>query len=67
MEGLFLILMLAVLILNLLFIAWAIVDIMHRQNVRHLSKTGWIIVMAFILFGSVIYLLAGRGEDSPAA
>jgi len=55
-----------VLILNLVLIAFAIIDIMQRSNVKYLSKTGWIILMAFVLFGSAIYLLVGRGEDGAA-
>ena len=52
-----------VLILNLVLIAFAIIDIMQRSNVKYLSKTGWIILMAFVLFGAAIYMLVGRGED----
>ncbi len=55
-----------VLILNLVLIAFAIIDIMQRSNVKYLSKTGWIILMAFVLFGAAIYMLVGRGEDRAA-
>lgn len=55
-----------VLILNLVLIAFAIIDIMQRSNVKYLSKTGWIIMMAFVLFGAAIYLLVGRGVDKVA-
>jgi len=55
-----------VLILNLVLIAFAIIDIMQRSNVKYLSKTGWIIMMAFVLFGAAIYLLVGRGVDKAA-
>ncbi len=65
MNGLFIIGLLVVLVLNLIFIAFAIIDIMQRKNVKYLPKIGWILVMAFILFGSVVYLLIGRGKDLP--
>ncbi len=55
-----------VLILNLVLIAFAIIDIMQRSNVKYLSKTGWIILMAFVLFGAAIYMLVERGEDRAA-
>jgi len=67
LNALFLIVLVIILVLNLIFIAWAIMDIMQRKNVKYLPKAGWIAVMAFILFGAVIYLLAGRGEDNRAA
>jgi len=67
LNAIFLLTLVIILILNLIFIAWAVMDIMQRRNVKYLPKAGWIAVMAFILFGSVIYLLAGRGEDNRAA
>lgn len=54
------------LILNLVLIAFAIIDLMQRSSVKYLSKTGWIIMMAFVLFGAAVYLLVGRGEDKTA-
>jgi len=65
LNGLFIIGLLVVLVLNLIFIAFAIIDIMQRKNVKYLPKIGWILVMAFILFGSVVYLLIGREKDLP--
>ena len=59
----FLLVIAVVLILNLVLIAFAIIDLMQRNNVKYLSKTGWIILMAFVIFGAAIYLLVGRGED----
>ncbi len=59
----FLLVIAVVLILNLVLIAIAIIDLMQRNNVKYLSKTGWIILMAFVIFGAAIYLLVGRGED----
>lgn len=62
----FLFIIAIVLVLNLVLIAIAIADLMQRNSVKYLSKTGWIILMAFVLFGAAIYLLAGRGEDKTA-
>ncbi len=50
-------------VVNLALIAWAVTDIMQRRNVKYLPKMGWIIFIAFVFFGSVIYILAGRAED----
>ncbi len=55
-------LIIALFVINLALISWAITDLMPRQNVRYLSKTGWIIIIALIFFGSLIYLFFGRGE-----
>ncbi len=58
-----LIIIAALFVINLGLIAWAITDLMPRENVKYLPKTGWIAVIAIVFFGSVIYLLAGRGND----
>jgi len=50
-------------VLNLGLIAWAITDIMHRENIKYLPKIGWILIIAFIIFGSLVYLLLGRGKE----
>jgi type VI protein secretion system component VasK len=49
--------------LNLGLLSWALVDLLKRENVKYLSKAGWIVIIAVIIFGSVIYLLVGRGEE----
>lgn len=49
--------------LNLGLISWAITDLMPRKKVKYLPKAGWIVIIAILPFGSVIYLLAGRGEE----
>lgn len=59
----FLIVVALIFVVNLAFIAWAIMDLLQRENVRYLPKTGWIVIIAVILFGSVIYLLLGREKD----
>jgi len=58
----FIIIVIALFIINLGLIAWAITDLLPRENVKYLPKTAWIAMIAVIFFGSVIYLLAGRGE-----
>lgn len=50
--------------LNLGLLSWAITDLMPRKRVKYLPKAGWIVIIGALPFGSVIYLLAGRGEDS---
>lgn len=56
-----------VFVINLGLIAWAITDLMHRESVKYLPKFGWILIIAFIIFGSIIYLVAGRGINSQEA
>lgn len=63
MPAIFLIVIIILFVANLGLIALAIMDLMRRQNVKYLPKIGWIIFIAFVFFGSVIYLLFGRGED----
>lgn len=62
-SGLFIVIIVLVFALNLGLLSWALVDLMKRENVKYLSKAGWIIIIAVIIFGSVIYLLVGRGEE----
>jgi type VI protein secretion system component VasK len=59
----FLITVAMIFVVNLALIAWAITDLMQREKVRYLPKSGWIIVIAVIIFGSLIYLLLGREKD----
>lgn len=55
-----LIIIIALFIINLVLIAVSITDLLPRENVRYLSKTGWIIVIGAVFYGSLIYLLVGR-------
>jgi len=50
-------------VVNLALIAWAITDLLHRDHVKYLSKPWWMSLIALVIFGSVIYLLVGRGEN----
>ena len=52
-----------VFVVNLALIALAITDLLQRENVKYLSKPWWILIIAVVIFGSVIYLLLGRGKD----
>lgn len=63
LSGVFIVIIVLVFALNLGLLSWALVDLLKRENVKYLSKAGWIIIIAVIIFGSVIYLLAGRGEE----
>jgi hypothetical protein len=57
-----------VFMLNLGLISWAVTDLMHRKNIKYLPKVGWLIMIAFVfIFGSIIYLLVGRGKEEAAA
>ncbi len=62
-EG-FIILAIILFVVNLALIAYAIMDLMQRKNVKYLPKIGWIIFIAFVFLGSIIYLLVGRGKDT---
>jgi len=62
-EG-FIILVIILFVVNLALIAYAIMDLMQRKNVKYLPKIGWIILIAFVFLGSLIYILVGRGKDT---
>ncbi len=51
------------LVLNFGFIVWGVSDLLRRENVRILSKKGWLFLMVLVFYSSVFYLLFGRGED----
>ena len=63
MSGVYIVIIALIFALNLGLLSWALVDLLQRKNVKYLSKAGWIVIIAVIIFGSVIYLLAGRGEE----
>lgn len=43
---------------------WALVDLARRKTVKHLPKAAWvIIIIAISFFGSIAYLVVGRGEE----
>jgi type VI protein secretion system component VasK len=59
----FMIVVVMIFVVNLALIAWAVTDLLQRENVKYLSKPWWILIIAVVIFGSVIYLLLGRGDD----
>jgi predicted PurR-regulated permease PerM len=63
LSGVYIVIIALIFALNLGLLSWALVDLLQRKNVKYLSKAGWIVIIAVIIFGSVIYLLAGRGEE----
>ncbi len=63
MNSSFIIIVVLVFIVNLALIAWAVTDLLQRDNVKYLPKAGWLAIIAVIVFGSLIYLLLGRGDS----
>ncbi len=57
-------LIIALFILNLGLIAWAVTDLMQRERVKYLPKVAWLFVVALIFFGGALYLLVGRDKTS---
>lgn len=54
-----------VVLLNLVMVIWCVADWYKRKRFRLLDKKVWIFIILFIqLFGSLAYLLAGRGDDN---
>lgn len=64
MQGFNLIIVLIIIpfVINLFLIALAVTDLMQREKVKYLSKTGWIVIIALLPFSSLIYLAVGRSE-----
>lgn len=60
MSAQLLIVVALIFVVNLALIAWAVTDLMHREKVKYLPKAGWMVIIAVIIFGSLIYLLLGR-------
>ncbi len=63
LSGVYIVIIALIFALNLGLLSWALVDLLKREKVKYISKAGWIVIMAVIIFGSVIYLLVGRGEE----
>ncbi len=52
------------LVFQFLLFLWSIVDLIRRRQVRHLPKWAWALIIILInLFGPIIYLVFGRGEE----
>jgi len=59
-----LLLIVALFILNLGLIAWAVTDLLQRERVKYLPKVVWLGIVALIFFGGALYLLVGRDKSS---
>ena len=64
MEIYVLLLIIALFILNLGLIAWAVTDLLQRERVKYLPKVVWLGIVALIFFGGALYLLVGRDKSS---
>ena len=62
-----LLIIIALFILNLGLIAWAVTDLMQRERVKYLPKVAWLFIIALIFFGGALYLLVGRDKTSELA
>ncbi|MGM0652138.1 MAG: hypothetical protein ACQES4_05070 [Bacillota bacterium] len=64
MDLYFLLLIIALFILNLGLIAWSVTDLLQREKVKYLPKVVWLGIVALIFFGGALYLLVGRDKTS---
>ena len=64
MEIYVLLVIVALFILNLGLIAWAVTDLLQRERVKYLPKVVWLGIVALIFFGGALYLLVGRDKSS---
>ncbi|MDW7728921.1 MAG: PLD nuclease N-terminal domain-containing protein [Dethiobacteria bacterium] len=52
------------LVFQLLLAAWAIIDLVRRKTVKALPKWAWALIVLLVnIFGPIIYLVFGRGEE----
>lgn len=52
------------LVFQFLLFLWALVDLIRRRQVKHLPKWAWALIIILVnLFGPIIYLVFGRGEE----
>jgi hypothetical protein len=52
------------LVFQFLLFLWAIIDLIRRRQIRHLPKWAWALIIILVnLFGPIIYLVFGRGEE----
>ncbi|MBW6463505.1 MAG: PLD nuclease N-terminal domain-containing protein [Firmicutes bacterium] len=52
------------LVFQLLLAAWAIIDLIRRKTVKALPKWAWALIVLLVnIFGPIIYLVFGRGEE----
>lgn len=49
---------------QLLLAIWAIIDLIRRKTVKTLPKWAWALIILLVnIFGPIIYLVLGRGEE----
>ena len=49
---------------QLLLTVWAIIDLVRRKTVKALPKWAWALIIVLVnIFGPIIYLVFGRGEE----
>lgn len=49
---------------QLLLAVWAIIDLIRRKTVKTLPKWAWALIILLVnIFGPIIYLVLGRGEE----
>ncbi|MCL2281363.1 MAG: PLDc N-terminal domain-containing protein [Dehalococcoidia bacterium] len=64
-AGTLILILIPIVLLELGLMIWALVDILHRENVRGNNKIVWILVIVLIdIIGPIIYFLAGRNEGT---
>ncbi len=51
-------------VFQFLLFLWALIDLIRRRQVKHLPKWAWALIIILVnLFGPIIYLVFGRGEE----
>ena len=49
---------------QVLLMLWALIDLARRKEAKSLPKWAWALIIIFVnLFGPIIYLVFGRGEE----
>jgi hypothetical protein len=66
-SGMFLLLLIPLILLQLGLMIWALLDVIKRERVKGGNKVVWILIIVLVnIIGPIIYLLVGREEDSVA-
>ncbi len=51
-------------VFQFLLMIWALIDLIRRKEVKALPKLAWALIIILInIFGPIIYLVFGRGEE----
>ncbi|OPL10780.1 MAG: hypothetical protein AVO34_09760 [Firmicutes bacterium ML8_F2] len=52
------------LVLQILLMVWALVDLIRHKELKGFPRWAWVLIIVFInIFGPIIYLVFGRGEE----